>query len=196
MEVETRAVKANGIVVGSGMVMVPRALAESKGAIPSAERVAQAKARFEAVGLSGARLLIEALQMLEKDDEVVGYFGFTVDRHGVTRTPLAEGESDAERLMKVMRLPHPEWGSRRGTATAIGDLVSLSEDPKLESALGENAAIVEQCSVKGRLSSSRAQVTARLRELHHPPAEKPPGGFSFTYGSMDLAETVVPSLDK
>ena len=31
-----------------------------------------------------------------------------------------------------MRLPHPQWGSRNGTATPIGDLVTLAEDPKLD----------------------------------------------------------------
>lgn len=149
MQVETRGVDGGGMVISCATILIPRALAESNSAVPSAERIELAKARFESAGMPGARFLIEALRILEDEESVVGYFGFTIDREGATRTPLAEGETEGERSIKIMRLPHPQWGNRSGTATAVDDLVVLSEDPKLASVPPEQAAILEQMFSEG-----------------------------------------------
>jgi hypothetical protein len=144
MEVSTKSVTGGDMIISSGMIMVPRKLAEEHTAIPSLERINWAKARFSEIELTGASLLIDALQMLETDQEVVGYFGFTIDKDGLTRKPLEEDESDGERGMKIMRLPHPQWGNRSGTATAIGDLVKLAKDLKPTSLTPEKISLVSQ----------------------------------------------------
>jgi len=131
MDITVKDVEGGGMVSSSGVVSVPRQLAEKNQSVPSVERIEQAKARFISVGLNGVTALVEALQMLETEDVVIGYFGFTIDREGLTRKPLEEGETEGERGMKIMRLPHPQWGNRRGTATAVGDLVTLAEDSEL-----------------------------------------------------------------
>lgn len=149
MEFEVKEVAGTGQVIGSGRTMVPRKLAGAHHAIPDADHIEQAKLRFDSVGLKGASLLIAALQMLEDQHHVVGYFGFTYDRDGLTRTPLSEGETRGERGMKIMNLPHPQWGQRSGARTAISDLVALSEDPNLESISPEQVAILEQMFTDG-----------------------------------------------
>lgn len=82
MSVNTKGVKGSGVIISSAIVPVPRGLAESNGAIASAENIEQAKARFTARNLPGATFLIEAVQAQENERSVVGYFGFTIDRRG------------------------------------------------------------------------------------------------------------------
>ncbi|MDR3548526.1 MAG: hypothetical protein P4M11_09730 [Candidatus Pacebacteria bacterium] len=144
MEISTKAVKGGGMVIGSGMVSVPRKLAEENQVVPSAGRIERAKASCANAGLSGASILIDAIQMLETPEVVVGYFGFTLDKEGLTRKPLEEGETDGERGMKIMRLPHPQWGNRKGTATTIGDLVTLAESLKPDSLTLEQQTLLSQ----------------------------------------------------
>jgi hypothetical protein len=143
VRIKTKEVPGDGMVIGSGMVIVSRELAEANGCVPNQERIDGAKARFKLAGLHGARLLIETVQQREDAESVVGYYGFTLDRDSLTRTPLTEGETTSDRGMKIMCLPHPQWGNRFGTATVIGDLVSLSEDPKLSSLSSESASVLE-----------------------------------------------------
>ena len=155
MQLSTKAVKGGGMIIGSGMVRVPRRVAEGNQAVPGAERIERAKARFVNVGLKGASALIDAILMLESEEIVVGYFGFTLDREGLTRRPLDEGETEGERGMKIMRLPHPQWGNRRGTTTTIGDLVTLAEDPKLDNMPSEMQRILSQTFEEAALFLSK-----------------------------------------
>ena len=67
MEISTKAVKGGGMIIGCGMVTVPRQLAEKHQAVPSIDRIEQAKVQFVSVGLAGAKALVEALQMLETE---------------------------------------------------------------------------------------------------------------------------------
>lgn len=144
MQVKTKGVGGGGMIISCATVLVSRALAESNLAVPNGERIESARVRFEMVGMPGARLLIEAIQLLEDKDHVVGYFGFTIDRDGLTRTPLSEGETESERGMKIMRLPHPQWGHRSGRITVVGDLVTLAEQPMLASILPEKVLLLDR----------------------------------------------------
>ena len=128
MGVVTREVHGNGMVIGMGFLKIPWEVAEGKGSIPSKERVDQAKKTFVSIGIPGGSVLIDAVLMHEKSRETVaGYLGFTVDRERVTRKPLAENETHDERGMKIMSLPHPQFGHRSGSRTVIGDLVAMAE---------------------------------------------------------------------
>jgi hypothetical protein len=144
VEIPKKSIKGGSMVVSSGMAIVPRKFAEENNAVPSAERIERAKLLCDTAGLRGARILIEAIQMLESPEVVVGYFGFTIDGEGLTRKPLEEGETAGERGMKIMRLPHPQWGNHEGTATAIGDLVTLAESLKPERLSPKHQALLSQ----------------------------------------------------
>ncbi len=161
MEVALKEVEGTGKVVSCGIVPVPRSLAEKNGAVPDPGRVDQAKARFASAGLKGAASLIDAIQLLETERDVIGYFGFTFDREGLTKKPLEPGETQPERGMKIMGLPHPQWGNRSGTATAIGDLVTLAEDPKLERVLVEHLALLSEVFEEGALFLSKNSTEGR-----------------------------------
>jgi len=128
VEISTKGVEGEGVIISCAIVSLPRSVAEGNQAVPVSERIEQAKISFEKAGMGTAGNLIDAIRLLETPDAVIGYFGFTIDRDGLTRTPLQDGETMDERGMKIMRLPHPQWGHRTGIATAIGDLVTLAED--------------------------------------------------------------------
>ena len=132
------------MIIGSGLVNVPRRIAQLHGAVPTRERIEAARARFETSGMSGVRALIDAVRMLENEQAVVGYFGFTVDIDGLTRKPLEEGESEGQRAMRIMVLPHPQWGHRTGKSTVLGDLVALSEHSMLEGIEPGNRALFSE----------------------------------------------------
>lgn len=131
MDVNVRAVQGDSMIVGAGLIMVSRIIAERNNAIPDRARVEAAKQIFESHGVSGATSLLEVVQSLESEDRVVGYFGFTLDRHGITRRPPEE-QADGNHFMQVMCLPHPEFGSRRGKATVVSNLVEMAELPEFK----------------------------------------------------------------
>ncbi len=149
MRFEFKQVESNGRVLGSATVRVPREIAASHGAVPEAQAIEQAKAQFLAAGISTAPALLDVIRSYETAQEVLGYFGFTFDRDNLTKTPLQDGETRQERGIKFMRLPHPQWGNRFGTATVLDDLVRLAADPILQSLDKEQRSFLNDVYAEG-----------------------------------------------
>ena len=161
MKFEMQPVESTGKIVSAATVHVSRSVAMRHNAVPDAEAIERAKTNFQEAGLLGVLPLIDLLASLETNEDVIGYFGFTFDRHNLTGTPLHEGETLEERGMKIMRLPHPQWGNRYGNATAIGDLVNLSQDSTLRNLNTEQRAVLNEAFSEG--ATFLAQSTSRGR---------------------------------
>lgn len=144
MHFNIRQVAGAGLAIGAGLVMVSRQIAESHQAVPSDERIERAKTRLHEIELDSVVTLIDIIHMLESEEAVVGYFGFTYDSHRITQTPLTEGETQDDRVIKILGLPHPQWGTRRGTRTVMGELVKLSEDADLVKLTSEEKVLFNQ----------------------------------------------------
>ncbi len=158
---EFQPVECSGRVLSGATVLVPREKAASHGVVPEAQAIEQAKAQFLAAGINTMSALIDVIRSYESDQEVLGYFGFTFDRDNLTKTPLKEGETQLERGMKIMRLPHPQWGNRYGNATVLDDLVRLAADSTLGNLNAEQRAVLNEAFAEG--ATFLAQSTSKGR---------------------------------
>lgn len=151
MKIHLQAVAGASKVSSAGIVMVPRKKAESHGVVPGADAIGQTKERFRVNQIDAMITLIEAVQSCETSEAVLGYFGFTYDHHRLTSTPLEPGETQNERGMKILRLPHPQWGNRHGTATVLNDLVRLAAHPILTQLNDEQRALMNEAFSHGAM---------------------------------------------
>ncbi|MBP9668942.1 MAG: hypothetical protein KBE09_01495 [Candidatus Pacebacteria bacterium] len=156
MKFEHSFVASETRVVSCARILVRREVAAKHGAVPSSADVDQAKAQFLKAELYGLASLIDAVRAVETAEDVLGYFGFTFDRDRLQSTPLQEGETMLDRGMKIMRLPHPQWGNRLGTATVLDELVHLAADPNLAMLSAEHRAVLNEATAEGAAFFSQA----------------------------------------
>lgn len=155
MPISVKEVDGKGVIVGAGIVSIPRERAERFSAVPTEASIEQARARYTSVEMEGVNTLIDVLLSLETDETVIGYLGFTIDKHGLLQTPLADGETDDERADKIMCLPHKEFGTQRGTSTAVSVLVALAEHTVLETKSHDERTLISQVFGEAAIMLSR-----------------------------------------
>ncbi len=130
MQFMTKEVVINDITMCmySCVYIVPRAEAESCYALPDSESVATAKDLYGKASMFAAQTLIEAIQMAETENTVLGFFFLLLDTRGPIPETLGEDLDviyDAQLLCNAsfLSLGNPDGGS-----TALKDLVFLSKD--------------------------------------------------------------------